>query len=452
LKELLGAEWREDDLFQVPVLLYTLLKTDPDRSFLRKALATHEYASKMQSLIAAVLSARPMRRDGETQKYSDYILFQCCQVYSELQDSTLTPKQNSDGDMNQGDSDIKVGLGGLPPKAVPEGASSQIPLALTRCAETSFNELCRQLAYRVAGETASFDAIRLAYSLLTYIKSTTSMSGTAGRELVLGNGPSPGTKTAQLNRRIVKAALAAFFDEQIANGLWDKGQPIYKNFRRQGRNVGNAFVFSVDTLGSLLETLPAEDFRPHLFQLQNVLSWIESHQLVEVVADYCDAETGQCFGKPLRGWSTPHLSPPDSGPQAWATAQVMTCVSLLRSTIQQLMNNDVLNEFNGIALSVKGVRPAAWDRLLNSDLGTADGGESRTIKSVLEERMVIPFATSVNTPGFGAAYSAILFGPPGTAKVCEKFTFTGLPFPNLTSYLHKSFLFPPLSRQQSASL
>jgi SpoVK/Ycf46/Vps4 family AAA+-type ATPase len=47
--------------------------------------------------------------------------------------------------------------------------------------------------------------------------------------------------------------------------------------------------------------------------------------------------------------------------------------------------------------------------------------QNRTIKDVLEERVVKPFSTSFDNPSFGAVYSAILFGPPGTAKttICE---------------------------------
>lgn len=420
IEALLASEWREDDLFQIPVLLYTILKADTDRRILNKALVDPEIASKVKRIIAEVLASRPQRRDGETQQYSDYIMFQCCQVFSALQ-STSSPIAGVGETGAGGRSATHMQLGGLPASAVPDHALSQIPLALTRSVETGFNELCRQLAYRSAGDSSSFDVIRLAYSLLTYIKATKSMTGTAGRELVPGQGPSPGTKSPPVNQRLVKAALAAFFEEQTANGLWDKGQPIYKSFRRQGRNVGNAFVFAIDTVGSLLEAIPAEAFRPHLGALEKTLEWIESHQVVDVITDYCDAETGQCFGKPLRGWASPHLSP-GTGPQAWSTAQVMTCVSLMRSTIQKLMNDDVLNEFNGVYLSEFGQRPAAWDRLLDTDLGNPlITGECRTIKAVLEERMLVPFASSIKSPGFGAAYSAILFGPPGTAKttICE---------------------------------
>ena len=272
----------------------------------------------------------------------------------------------------------------------------------------------RQMAYRSAGDTSSFDVIRLAYSLLSYVRASETLQGTAGRETIIGAGPEAGTESSRLNKQLVKSALAVFFQEQKEDGLWDHGQAIFKAFRKQGRNIGNAYVFAVDTLSSLLEILPDEYFRPHLPALQNTLTWIEAHQQIEVVPDSCDEESRQCTGRALRGWASSHL-PQSLGPQAWSTAQTVACISLLRKTIQQLMHNDVLKEFNGIVHSERGPIPEAWDQLLDSDLGSP-GTESRTIKSVLEQRVCTPFSYSVSNPSVGAAYSAILFGSPGTAK------------------------------------
>ena len=423
IRALLASTWREDDLFQVPLLLYTVLRLDEDRSVLSSFAQSNEKdAFKIQQLITAVLQARPKRRAGERQIYSDYITYQICRSLALLQESTDrkssgTPsdkKPQVEGDFVSDFSNDEIVVGGLPANAVPDGAAAEISLGLARCAEVASNELCRQLAYRTAGDSTSFDVIRLAYSLLTYVLSTESLTGVAGRELIPGQGVSPGTQVTPLNKRLVVAALDAFFAEQNSGeGLWDKGQPIYQSFRRQGRNVGNAFVFSVDTVGSLLTLLPAEYFRPHLHSLERTLEWITSHQTLEVIPDYCDPESGECYGKALRGWSSPHLRP-DSGPSAWSTAQVLSCVSLLKTTIQELMHKDVLEEFNGIAFSEKGIRPESWDRLLDTDLGSAV--QNRTIKSVLEERVITPFASSIYAPSYGAAYSAILHGPPGTAK------------------------------------
>jgi hypothetical protein len=55
------------------------------------------------------------------------------------------------------------------------------------------------------------------------------------------------------NHFLIKQGLRTFFEEQMDDGMWDQGQPIYKSFRRTGRNVGNAFVFATDTLSSLLK-------------------------------------------------------------------------------------------------------------------------------------------------------------------------------------------------------
>lgn len=254
VQALLASEWREDDLFQVPLLLYTVLKVDAKRSILGPGNGhtgmDEQLAARMRNLVTAVLGARPCRRNGNSQPYSDYILYQCAQCYSALIDSTptISQEQQHDGEETTA-SEQESGVGGLPVTALPEGAASQLSLALARCAETSLNELCRQLALRSAGDTTSFDVMRLAYSLLTYIVSTNSLSDTAGRELVRGQGPSPGTRISPINQRLVRAGLDAFFQEQDTNsGMWDKGQPIYKSFRKTGRNVGNAFIFAVDTL------------------------------------------------------------------------------------------------------------------------------------------------------------------------------------------------------------
>jgi hypothetical protein len=170
-----------------------------------------------------------------------------------------------------------------------------------------------------------------------------------------------------------------------------------------------------------LATLPAEEFRPHISQLRKTLEWIEFHQSIEIIPDYCDTESGQCYGKSLRGWASPHLSP-ETGPQGWSTAQTLSCVSRMRSVIQQLMHVDVLSEFQGSRFSNNGGPSfAAWDRLLDADLGKCGTTKMRTLKEVIEERMVTPLTAPPSTAAFGACYSAILFGPPGTAKttICE---------------------------------
>jgi len=431
---LINSQWREDDLFQVPLLLYTLLSVD-NQSILQSAANNPNTSRQIRKLLDVVLNNCPRRYyEGLREQHSDYISYQICKVNALLQESNEALMSNADRSefngaareihdrkRNQNITSEKFNFGGLPPGVLHDDIGPRVFWALLRNSELSLNEICRQLAYRTAGDSHSFDVIRLVYSLLTYIRSTESLSGLAGHELTPGEGASPATRVAPLNKRLVKAALAAFFEEQNQDGLWDKGQPIYKSFKKgKGRSMGNAFVFPVNTVGSLLCALPAESFRPHLAEMERTLEWIESHQSVEIVTTQVDAKTGQCHGKPLIGWSSPHHDK-DSGPQAWPTAQVLKCVSWMKLTIEQLMHNDVLEEFNGIRFSDKGKQTKCWDRLLDSDLGDPSKGNGRTIKSVLEERVVVPFSSSMDNPSYGAAYSAILFGPPGTAKtsICE---------------------------------
>ena len=417
LKALLRAPWREEDLFQVPLLLYTVLEMDPDRSILNSSM-DEELCHKVKQLVAATINSRPKRRNGVNQPISDYISFLVAASLASLVESTpaASPRIVKKGEEDDDNDAPVTRLGNLPTSVLPDGAASSTLLALTRCVEVSYNELCRQLAFRSAGDSTSFDVIRLAYSLLTYIRASNAMAGTAGREVIQGEGPAAGTAVGAPNKRLIKAALDAFFAEQNPDGTWDKGQPIFVSFRRK-RDVGNAFVFAADTVGSLLEALPAEDFRPHLDGLEKLLSWIEQHKEVEIIPDYCDPQTGQCYGKPLSGWNSPHMTSNSSrGPAAWSTAQTITCIMRMKKVIQRLLHIDVLEEFRGT--SNNGIpKLASWDRLLDTDLGS-DG--CRTLKDVLNERMVQPFSSD-SSLGIGVAYSSILFGPPGTAKstICE---------------------------------
>ena len=402
VKALLRANWRDDDMFQIPLLLSTVLKIDKDRNVLNENM-DEELCHRVKKLITATIENRPKRRSGMAQPMSDYILYLITDSLAELVEST--PENNNSED------EMSIGLGRLPSSALPEGAASSALLALTRCVEVSYNELCRQLAFRSAGDMTSFDVMRLAYSLLTYIKASNAMSGTAGMEINRGEGPASGTAVKPPNRRLVRAALAAFFEEQKADGMWDQGQPIYKSFRRIGRDVGNAFVFAADTVGSLLGALPAEDFRPHLEGLNRLLGWIEQHEAVEIIPDYCDPITSQCYGKPLRGWASPQMTQ-SSSPAAWSTAQTLTCVLRMNKVFQRLQHIDVLEEFGGTTNN--GIPTlASWDRLLDTDLG--DPSNCRTLKSVLTERMVTPFSDTMTVSGSGAcvpkmglSYSAIV--------------------------------------------
>ena len=190
------------------------------------------------------------------------------------------------------------------------------------------------------------------------------------------------------------------------------------------------FVFGADTVGQLLDALPAEDFRPHLDGLERLLSWIEQHQVVEIIPDYCDPYTGQCYGTvTLQGWNSPHMtSTQSSGPAAWSTAQAITCIMRMKKVVQRLLHVDVLEEFRGTSNNGI-VKFQSWDRLLDTDLGDPSTTEGcRTLKDVLNERMIQPFSKTSTLPTFGAAYSSILFGPPVSQLYSANCSISCIPF------------------------
>mmetsp|Transcript_18098 Transcript_18098/g.37315 ORF Transcript_18098/g.37315 Transcript_18098/m.37315 type:complete len:868 (+) Transcript_18098:276-2879(+) len=469
IRALIHSGWRENDLYDISLMLSIILKLDPSFKAVRALLVEENQGveeskgtgSKFSTMLQKLMSGRPRRRWGEEQLFSAYITYECVKVYVDLAN---TMNQNpSNGSLRLGVLAVETKGASKSENSDDDGNSSTAPIAIevedsefffreitiavARSAEIARDELCRQLAYRSAGDTGNFDVIKLVYNLLTYVKATESLKGNTllstkskpsihdgGKENSDSSSEAATKMAAQvavpkINRRLVASALEVFFEEQDdSDGLWDRGQPIYKSFKREGRNVGNAYVYGVEALASTLNVLGssgpsgsgnAEVFRPYLRNLEQTLDWIERNIDIEttVIAEECNLDTGRCYGRALRGWSSPHLSP-SVGPNAWSTAQTLKCLARMRRIVRELMHNDVLEEFGGISISSKNMdRNAAWDRLLDSDLG---GGtpDCRTIKSVLEERVVDPFinAVRVDDPGVGAAYSTILFGSPGTAK------------------------------------
>lgn len=111
IRTLLHSEWREDDIFQVSLLIYTVLRVDTDRSLIRSAASNQDIASRLKRLLSAVLKASPQRPLGIRQLHSDYISYQVCKVVALLHES----------------SNLKKGTaGGLPANILPDDVDSDI--------------------------------------------------------------------------------------------------------------------------------------------------------------------------------------------------------------------------------------------------------------------------------------------------------------------------------------
>lgn len=59
------------------------------------------------------------------------------------------------------------------------------------------------------------------------------------------------------------------------------------------RDIGNAYVFAFDMIGTLLTTFENEPelFAPYVPKLEKLLKWAEDNVLVDVCAEYCSLES-----------------------------------------------------------------------------------------------------------------------------------------------------------------
>ena len=450
---LLDAEWRENDVFQAVLVVCALRLLDPSTTLV------HEHVhirSRVAASVGSMLASRPQRRAGRHQPLSAYLRFWMAYASSLL----LNP--------SSGDAEPFLDPR-IPPEALPMNAPREAQLTLERACESAYDDVCRQLAFHSAGDAVSFDVVVLAYSLLTYVRvlETLGRQERAARERDSSARDAVGTGSTlpPRNERIIRAALALIFEEMDTGGLWPAGQPIVLS-RGAGNNVGNAYMFTPDLLASLLEVLPSSAFLPHIGRIEQHVGWLEEHVNEEVLPS----------GTKLVGWRSNHL-PPEGGPLGWCTAQAVRCISRVRRLSRELLNADVLRELGGTPGAAPDV--SAWARLLDSDLPTAcsipaaaaaasSGGEAGgeagvgvggeaggdvaddgcevvgvgpiTLKATIEQRMIDPLAGLSGADALGrvatggrrdpacaaaaslasleaaASYSAILFGPPGTAK------------------------------------
>jgi len=123
-----------------------------------------------------VLAARPSRRLGQNQIYSDYIMFLLAKATSALQDATkidLEPiSEAAKTDLKvakeyiHDEKNISSALGNLPSKAVPVGSQSEVAIALARSVNFIFVSFNLDFAHifkqqqRIACATKSYQNLR----------------------------------------------------------------------------------------------------------------------------------------------------------------------------------------------------------------------------------------------------------------------------------------------------
>jgi len=308
----------------------------------------------------------------------------------------------------------------------------EIRAALERAAIDAYRSLCEQMALRAARADEGSDPVRLTYDLCTYYEAASVLQKSTG----IFAKP---TRAPKVNLKLTAHILGAIFALQKESGLWPKGEPIASRFPT--RDLGNSFVFSFDMLGELLMTIGEEQpalFREHLFSIERAVSWAES-SIVEssgTAAWYAAREPDAPQEMPpgvTRGWRSSHLTEA-AGPLCWSSAQVYSALSSARCLLRKLSAETVLSEFRATRVSERSTR--LFDSLMDSEVqlaavgnGGGNGeGDSDSLKRILLRDILEPLADAPAGRPFqevdmekSAKFSAILYGPPGTAKstVCE---------------------------------
>ena len=129
VKALLYTEWREEDLFQVPLVVETVLMIDRDLNRYQVKVLEKATAFKINRLVVALLNTRPMRRSGRTQPLSDYLQFRSAQALLGLSRALyhVTPG------LAENECSICIGgLGNLPISELPSNVMKDVSFALAR--------------------------------------------------------------------------------------------------------------------------------------------------------------------------------------------------------------------------------------------------------------------------------------------------------------------------------
>jgi hypothetical protein len=247
------------------------------------------------------------------------------------------------------------------------------------------DEVWRHFSYFAMNDLDRFDPLQMAYSMALVDLS---------RE-----------KTARKpDETMVAKGLEILFQSQLVNGLWAKVFPI---FHYEG--YGSVYPFAFETLTAVMRIafrqsrpeIPrhsVELFGPHVRGLLRTLAWAEANEI-------------NAHG--VTGWRSNVV--PGDRPQAWATATVLSFSRSLDFLLGQVMRERLLMEFDTERFPRLGSADATADDWTNlADSETLVDGVRTSLKVLVFERLVKPHSEDQDPRG--RIWSAIFFGPPGTAK------------------------------------
>ena len=218
----------------------------------------------------------------------------------------------------------------------------------------------------------------------------------------------------------INHAISLLFYHQTKSGIWPKYFPL---FHFEESDAGANYCFTFELLEALVNEFGdagpdvgsgKQDGETGLFQLPGVLEGIEK------AVDWCRVNRLEYSGRKdvFRGWNSGgNLKTLRAGkPESWATAAVHWFLHKLDQSLCTAIQGEVLDKYLDVRASSPKDRKN-WNEIADSQVD-CQGTTKGTVKGVLEEEFVDPLGDSPAGGGLTIAgrRSALLFGPPGTAK------------------------------------
>lgn len=209
------------------------------------------------------------------------------------------------------------------------------------------------------------------------------------------------------SRTELNHAIFLLFKHQRPSGIWPKYFPMF-HFLTAGAN----YCFTFEMLEALVNEMePAEIFNnPGVIDgLNSAVNWCVLNRLRYASDKYCGWNSG--------GSITTLLA---SKPESWATATVHWFLHKLDDALSDAIEHSLLEKYR--VATPKGPDREEWNSLADADVEIQATPE--TVKTVLEREFITPLlelsSTTAQLVGHAIQIpdrkSALLFGPPGTAK------------------------------------
>ncbi|MCP4572657.1 MAG: ATP-binding protein [bacterium] len=255
-------------------------------------------------------------------------------------------------------------------------------------------ELMRQTTFVASESHTKFDPISLAMSacLLRRIEKGHADSGM----------PDVLKEMDFLESRELEHAVLTFFNYQRESLMWDSYFPM---FHYPDPESGANHCWAIEVLEAILAEFPNLISTRSVFSgLCKTVAWCEDHKL------RYDHEDQVYFGWNAGGQE---LTLRRGMPEAWAVGVIHVFFSRLVEASSAAIAKLLVTKYAGSRLGIGHSDRRLWDNLLDSEIELLGNPES--LKGTIESRILLP-AMGAGPRELRPAKSALLFGPPGTAK------------------------------------